>query len=274
MSGDNSEEHDFIFTRYLFPKTEVKQALLLALLEHKTSESLYWGYELYYSGFEMEVFEYLWSIYDILYKEENPRLSKMFLDIKNRRDDREPSEKDVGSLLMTLSKREYNLSGFTEMFFNRKCSRDKDIVYIQPSKFIINISPNSIKQYKTLEVNEKDKPNNILKRVYCFPLRKEYNHLFNCPIIDDYNERYREHWLTYTHGCPLWEKRIAEYMDDDEEGGSDEFYDKYGYEPDEQSFEIQSMVIGKMDTMDTIESVNLDAFCSFLGYSLYNEFLV
>ena len=51
-----------ILTRYLYLKDEVKLALLVSLLT-KNPVSIFWAYELYYSGFELELFELIWQIY-------------------------------------------------------------------------------------------------------------------------------------------------------------------------------------------------------------------
>ena len=55
------------FTRYLYPKELVMQSLFLSILDKKTDEALFWGYELYYSGFDNIVYEYLFQIYHIIY---------------------------------------------------------------------------------------------------------------------------------------------------------------------------------------------------------------
>jgi len=53
---------DIVLTRYLYLKDEVKNALLIALLK-KSKSALFWAYELYYSGFQYELIDYLWNIY-------------------------------------------------------------------------------------------------------------------------------------------------------------------------------------------------------------------
>ena len=54
------------FTRYLYPKIYVKISLLISLLNHNYDESLFWTYELYYSGFEDEIFDYIFKISSII----------------------------------------------------------------------------------------------------------------------------------------------------------------------------------------------------------------
>ena len=52
-----------IFTRYLYLKDEVEIALLASLL-NKKDDALFWAFELYFSGFESELIEILWKIYE------------------------------------------------------------------------------------------------------------------------------------------------------------------------------------------------------------------
>jgi hypothetical protein len=55
-----------VFTRYLYPMVDVKQSLLLSLLDKNSNEALFWAYELFHSGFEENTFDYIYSIYDII----------------------------------------------------------------------------------------------------------------------------------------------------------------------------------------------------------------
>jgi hypothetical protein len=54
---------ELIFTRYLYEKEEVEVALILSILQKKDEETLFWAYELYYSGFEFQLINLLWKIY-------------------------------------------------------------------------------------------------------------------------------------------------------------------------------------------------------------------
>lgn len=67
-----------IFTRYLYVKDEVKIALFSSLI-CKHQYSIFWAYELYYSGFEEELFELLWKIYYDLYATLNPAFRDYFI---------------------------------------------------------------------------------------------------------------------------------------------------------------------------------------------------
>lgn len=62
----------FIFTRYLYDKEEVKLALMNSLLKKNLEESLFWSYELYYSGFKEELIIWLIYIYFDFFATLNP----------------------------------------------------------------------------------------------------------------------------------------------------------------------------------------------------------
>lgn len=67
-----------IFTRYLYIYDEVRIALLISLLNQSES-ALFWGFELYYSGFENELFDLLWKIYYMFYFTLNPGFQEYFM---------------------------------------------------------------------------------------------------------------------------------------------------------------------------------------------------
>ena len=67
-----------IFTRYLYLQDEVKIALMASLL-NKSNASIFWAYELYYSGFEKELFGLLWKIYYAFYYTLNPAFQQYFI---------------------------------------------------------------------------------------------------------------------------------------------------------------------------------------------------
>ena len=67
-----------VFTRYLYVKDEVKIAMLISLL-HKNNDVLFWAYELYYSGFKHELFDFIWKIYYQFYATLNPSFESYLL---------------------------------------------------------------------------------------------------------------------------------------------------------------------------------------------------
>lgn len=66
---------EFQFTRYLYEKDEVKLSLVTSII-NKKDDSIFWAYELFYSGFKTELAELLWKIYFDFYSTLNPSFEK------------------------------------------------------------------------------------------------------------------------------------------------------------------------------------------------------
>ena len=62
----------YILTRYLYIKAEVESALKRALLKKCEKETLFWAYELYYSGFIEDLMCVIFNIYYEYYYTLNP----------------------------------------------------------------------------------------------------------------------------------------------------------------------------------------------------------
>jgi len=238
---------DTLFTRYLYIKRQVMQSLFIALIDKNREEALFWGYELYYSGFQTETLEFIESIYGTIYK---PCCSSSFTDFFQSKysEWKEDNTKDfiVGVLLWNLSIRQYDINYFIEQFFNVKCVK-KPVV--QNKQFRITML--DIEKYKTQEYII-GKGRFILPNQCRYKIHNEVDELFKTDLID-IKKKFQYHWDYYAYECPIWQERILnhngkkndethriDFSDDD----SEDFYDLYGYEPDEQSLEVQERCIG------------------------------
>jgi len=79
-------------TRYLYIKEDVKYSIMLSLLDKKDIQCLlFWVYELYYSGYEKEMFEYVRYLYFDFYALINPKfysfIDKQYYLWLNNKDD-------------------------------------------------------------------------------------------------------------------------------------------------------------------------------------------
>ena len=96
------------FTRYLYIKDEVQLALLVSIL-NKSEKSLFWAYELYYSGFHVELFNLLWKIYFDFYYTLNPGFYKYFTkkqkEWENSLNTPEKDDVVVGNIVYNLMRR-------------------------------------------------------------------------------------------------------------------------------------------------------------------------
>jgi hypothetical protein len=69
----------FEFTRYLYEKEEVIYSLILSILQKKEEESIFWAIELYESGFEQELYNVIWNIYEDFYASLNLSFEHLLL---------------------------------------------------------------------------------------------------------------------------------------------------------------------------------------------------
>lgn len=108
-----SKVHSFIFTRYLYEKEEVEIHLLLSLLYKKQEDALFWAYELFYSGFEIELLCYLLKIYYYFYACLNPNFENFLIKkIKEYRKSPEIQSKIIASIVQNLIIRPFHMDVF------------------------------------------------------------------------------------------------------------------------------------------------------------------
>lgn len=254
-------KNDLVFTRYLYSKIHVKQSLLLSLLDHNYNECLFWVYELYFSGFQDECYEYIFMIYDMIYKKTNLKFI-VFLEKTFKEWDEEPEKHWlIGTIVGTLCFCDYNLEDFVLSYF--QITSHQIPLEEKKKTFIIRLKEEDMVQFI-------DKPNTDLSRKYLksachFPLRTETNRLFK-GCLDGLRYHFHNNWLFYASYSPVWMERIKEFqgwVDEDSikvffenEDFEEEFYNKWGLEPDEQTSELQNMILG-----DNVEQIYVKDFC-------------
>ena len=241
-----------IFTRYLYNKTEVKQSLFIALLNRKRDEALFWAYELYFSGFGTDVFDYIINVYREIYSLLNPQLV-LFIEqmlVKWAKD--KTNDWTIGSIIVTLINREYDVNNFVKTYFGVSC-HDNYANRHQRRKFRITLSDRDIDPYRTIETGPAD---TVLQRACRYAINKEYNKLFNTnvPIRSVLRDAYYYHWLYYCLDTPIWRQRIFKYkgrlnhekktIEFDDEDNLQDFYNTWGYYPDEQPIDVEEKTIG------------------------------
>ena len=105
-----------VFTRYLYIKDEVKIALLISLL-NKSKNALFWAYELFWSGFQIELLSHLFKIYYDFFATVNPTF-ELYLNKKKTiyLSELDKREKIVAYIVNNLLIRDFN----TDVFMMRK----------------------------------------------------------------------------------------------------------------------------------------------------------
>ena len=259
-----TEEERFVWlttlTRYLYSRIEVKQSLFVSLLQRDVEQALFWGYELYYSGFQEETFEFVLDIYDEIYAELNPTLKPVIDNFIEEWENCEDNSKDcnLGSIIYTLSQRKYNLVDFVKSKLTYNITKD-DIPYVVIPECIITLLPEHIEKYKTHIVSVKDGENacNVLKNIKLYPSIKEYNNLFDTCLPDNFGTIFKselETWLFYAAGSPVWLSRIQDFEGTidyenkivrfENEDKAQHFCELWNYEPNELPSNIQELSIG------------------------------
>lgn len=215
-----------ILTRYLYNKSNVILSLQTSIKSNEYNDSLFWAYELYYSGFEEEVKQIIYEIYENIYTK-YPKLGEFI-------------------------KKKYNNFHETTIatVIKNMCTKNPDSIEQCNQKYII-VTNDQIDIYKTVI------PTNIKwnflrtvckKPVFCKKMTKlQENKLL---LV------FREKWLFHSAGSAIWEKRIFEFGGKinkrnktvifSDEILEEEFYNTYNYEPDEQSLIIQKNCMGIM----------------------------
>uniref|UniRef100_A0A6C0F2M5 Uncharacterized protein n=1 Tax=viral metagenome TaxID=1070528 RepID=A0A6C0F2M5_9ZZZZ len=106
-----------VFTRYLYIKEEVAIALLISVLEKRSQdECLFWTYELYYSGFQEEIFQIILKIYYDFFATLNPSMESYILvkygEWKKAACEGEDRDKIPGLIVVNMLTRPFNMDVF------------------------------------------------------------------------------------------------------------------------------------------------------------------
>ena len=238
------EKTELILTRYLYNKDKIVPVLTNAILSHNIEESLFWAFELYYSGFNTEIFYILGVIYRMHYEIGNPKLVDFIHQLVDKSETIYPLDHVMLNIILNLICRECNP--------------------IKESTLRVWVSleelPKYIEKYANIIKSPPQIPNKVLSIACKYSLLSDTTNVVdeddvvnqNTDIIE--SENYKKYWLYYANRSPIWNERIIEYggvVDDlickitfPDDTYEDRFYEKYGYEPDEQPINIQEKCLG------------------------------
>jgi len=278
--NEESETHHIykrtvVLSRYLYSIADVKQSLFLSTLEHNSEQSMFWGYELYFSGFQEEAFDYLLEIARILFQID-------YLDCNEDNDmidlvcyckylwDLSPDESHhlLGNCISTMCSHNHNLAPFVEKYFQKNIEKQEYL----PENTYIRLQTEEIEKYTP------DYSNiplyTTLQHARKYAVNRTYSQLFQIDIPENQNHIYFDNWLYHASFSPLWSERIYEYggMIDEEnekiifdtDDLEEEFYNKWNYDPDEQSLETHQKAMG--NPVDSQK--DLETFCNQYGYKI------
>ena len=263
----------FILTRYLYSKNQVLMALFISLLNHDINEALFWAYEIYCSGFETEVFEFLQQTYYTLYQKEHPALQTYINHLVEEWNDDNGKEWNLATLVATIATRTYRLDEFIGTYFKAKCAPSPSPPEGRP-KLRVRYNKECIELYRT-------KPPNVPLHTACkYSTHNELNRLMNIEMPD--TDVFNTNWLYYAGRSPVWAERIVEQggkIDHDnktvvfeQEEQEEAFYEAWPYQPDELTMETKQKMVGYY--AKNVNQMLLKEFCGKYGVELVIRKLV
>lgn len=221
-------------TRYLYNKKKVFQKLSISIAENNYDESLFWAYELYFSWLSIETIDYLFEILEM----------------------RLPQYKCIYKFLFK-KKMQWLQLDICEKPHNIIATIIKNILIRNPNipepdyQYYFTISMKDIESYKTMHITPVYRTlstvckYNLVDTDYKIDITQEQRE-----ILTDFCDN----WLYYASKIPLWEYRISQYNGEvdpiakkitfENDDFLEEFFDKYGFEPYEQTIEIQRRLTG------------------------------
>jgi len=263
-----------VFTRYLYPKYNVKHSFIMALLERQLDEALFWGYELYFSGFQEEAMQFINSVYDMFYRGQNPTFAAFLRKMTGQWNTNRNLDECLASIILSLIHKPHDASKFVETIYCVKCKPMEEVTPSLKKTMNIIVKDDYIEKYKTL-VPGCMSPYRVLSSVCRYPIRSNISRLFEFELsYDIMHEYYVKHWLYYASRSPLWEERLMDAGGEichetqsvlfPNEDAEETFYDTWAYNPDEQSIEIKKRCIGD----PSIGQLGIVEFCHQFGLQI------
>lgn len=229
-------EPEPIFTRYLYVKNDVVWTLFHSILWNDLPQSLFWAYELYYSGFQDETFSFLQYVYDECYKDSNPDVVLHFLQ-KTYEEWKETPNKDalVATYVANMIYRKHDLMSFIKKYDYNAYAREAAPGEVLPLPLVnkcsrkmvfVNYRDEDIKTYKTVIPSNKIKASQLLNQVRIYNTRDDGADCCAClqnTFMGNYMTLYhtREEvtemlktttvWLYYASSTPIWLQRLESH---------------------------------------------------------------
>jgi hypothetical protein len=268
-SDGDGERTTLIFTRYLYSKEDVFHSLFISVLDKNPEEALFWGYELYFSGFQHDVMEYVMRIFRELSFHVSPRFVRKINELYQQWMVDNNLHHILATMLWNLAINPFDISQFVLAYFEISLSNKQPIG--SPSKLFIRFSDSDISKYKNLIHDLSSIPHRLFKTAAIYPAHKHISVLFLTTDIG-FRQQYINNWLYHASFSPLWRERIQDFHgiidhisqnvvfpDDD---CFDNFYSLYGYDTEEQPLEVQRKSLGignetQMTIQDFIETYTL-----------------
>lgn len=254
-----------LLTRYLYMKHEVCHSLILSIFDKHKNESMFWAFELYFSGFEYDVFKILSVLFELYYDEKNPTLGTHFNKLIMEWDDSKYKHHILGNIIDIMLNHSISLTKLLRDNLKKNIIDDVEEIennwdehwgemddVTSLNQISSTFTSEDVIQFKTNEKNQYC----FLKNVCKYSIRTYYCN--DVLLMNEHTCIYNEissSWLYYASFTPIWKERINQYNGvidvitkninfnniDDEEC----FHNLFDYEPDEQNLTFKKMLWSK-----------------------------
>jgi hypothetical protein len=260
INVENSES-TIVLSRYLYVISEVKASYISSILSLDLEESLFWGYEIYFSGFERDAFEVLSDIYDTHYSSLFPELGtecrRMFLVwIEDN-----SIYEILGTLIKNIILTPSMVDSLDTMFDNMSVSTTSnmqisDNISLQIPECICmrrdDITPYLTISYPPFQAWK------VMHSACRFAIRRDAVNKYDPHwCVEEGVARkhaYLNNWVFYASFSPIWQTRLinsgasrnidlCEISFNENEVLCDNFHRSYDLAPREQCIEIQKLSI-------------------------------
>jgi hypothetical protein len=190
-----------IFTRYLYYIGEVVNSLHWSILEKQCDESLYWVYELYFSGFQEEAFYFIKefsNMYnDEIYPQYEAYINKEYQEWKKNQTD----HCIIGTIVKMLVQSKVSITNALRIRQNIKI---EEKIYEGNDMIVSRLLISEIHKYQTLKLGKNMRNWTFLNKVAC-------KYVIRRVICDDLSNTYPniekinfDNWLYYASHTPIW----------------------------------------------------------------------
>ena len=173
------EESSVVLTRYLYNKNEVIVSLKMAMFDKNIEEAMFWGYELYFSGFEYDVFKVLSDMYELYYHAKHPNLgnylNKMILKWEDEQNVND-NHWILGTIIKNMALRSISLTYMLEE--RQGLSHLPSQIQEKTQNIFIQVKDDEIKQYYTINSLEFGRTYKFLRNVCKYTIRREAMDIF------------------------------------------------------------------------------------------------
>lgn len=246
-----SEDPVFVLTRYLYIKDDVWASLMMSILNKDIEQTMFWTCEMYHSGFEEELAEYLLVIYVEFFRSKNPRLESHLRAWSLRILEGVHIAATMARNLAAYPRKK-TVSGFD----TAKTDDDIHVDSQFETRVLVHISSAMVEKYNTIYKDDtmKRPARKILAQACLYSTCKNMANLFHANYTSiDFSKlcvyhRMDHHWLYFASFSPIWKRRISEYngiiddttsrVDFPDEESLEAFFEEFGYEPEEQERNI------------------------------------